>query len=234
MTKKHLKICLIFTGIIAILILNCSLVCAQPETNNSSVGDESTSAAPTSEGAGSEILLPDIKMAEDFLADEEIGPKGSSTGFKYWMNLIVALAIVLAFIYGLLYVVRYLFARLPAYRGRDDFKVLNSLRLSTHSTLIVVRFVDDIYLLAVTAQNVSVVARVSDPEKVQDIVDSMSAIEGVNPHAFSTLLSKRMTREIESDDLKNKQQTLSDDQQHFKDTADRLKGYDSSDDREAM
>ena len=227
MMKKHLKIWLIFTGILAILILNCSLVLAQPDSKSAPL--ENDSKADTAE---SEVLLPDTLMADDYILDEKSNVQNTKLGFKYWMNLFAALAIVIVLIYGLSYIFRYLFAKLPAFQGRDDFRVLNSLKLSTHSSLYVVRFVDDIYLLAATAQSVSVVGKVSDSEKVQDILDSMSNVDGVNPHAFSTLLSKRMTKEIETDDLKNKQQILSDNQQHFKDTADRLKSYEQKDEEE--
>lgn len=221
MMKRNLKIWLIFTGIAVILLLGQTAVLAQTD-----------SGSQTQDESETEILLPDTPMADDFIPEESSGKKDTRLGASYWLNLIVSLAIVIVFIYGLSYVFRYLFARLPAYRGRDDFKVINSLRLSTNSTLYVIRFLDDIYLLAATPQNISVVCHISDTEKVQEILDSMSKADGTNPHAFSTLLSRRMTEEIKSDPLKDKQQSRADEQRHFEETSNRLKSFETRDDRE--
>lgn len=221
MMKKNLKIWLIFTGIMVILLLGQTAVPAQPDSGSQAVDESET-----------EMLLPDIEMADDFIQEESSAKQDTGLGSNYWLNLIVSLAIVIVFIYGLSYVFRYLFARLPAYRGRDDFRVINSLRLSTNSTLYVIRFLDDIYLLAATPQNVSVVSHISDTEKVQEILDSMSNADGINPHAFSTLLSKRMTEEIKSDSLKDKHKARADEQRHFEETSNRLKSFETRDDRE--
>ncbi len=221
MMKKNLKIWLIFTGIALILLLGQAAVLAQ--TDNGS---------PTPDESETEMLLPDTQMAEDFLPVESPAKKDTGLGASYWLNLIVSLAIVIVFIYGLSYVFRYLFARLPAYRGKGEFKVINSLRLSTNSTLYVIRFLDDIYLLAATPQNVSVVSHISDTEKVQEILDSMSNADGTNPHAFSTLLSRRMAEEIKPDPFKDKQQSRAAEQRHFEETSNRLKSFETRDERE--
>ncbi|MCD6218628.1 flagellar biosynthetic protein FliO [bacterium] len=221
MMKKNLKIWLIFTGIVIIFLLGHAAVLAQPDTGSQTPDESET-----------EMLLPDTPMAEDFIQEESSAEKNTRLGSSYWLNLIVSLAIVIVFIYGLSYVFRYLFARLPAYRGRDEFKVVNSLRLSTNSTLYVIRFLDDIYLLSATPQNVSVVSHISDTEKVQEILDSMSNADGTNPHAFSTLLSRRMTEEIKSDALKDKQQSRADEQRHFEETSNRLKSFETRDEQE--
>ncbi|MBU1025959.1 flagellar biosynthetic protein FliO [bacterium] len=211
-----MKIWMLLTGIVVILLFINLPVYAQSVTET----DQSNKS-------NNDEILPDIQMADDFLADDSSANRNTGLGFKYWLNLIFSLAIVVFFIWVLSYIFRYLFSRLPAYRGREDFKILGSLRMTTHASLYIVRFADDIFLLGVTPQSINVVNHISDPESVQAIINSMDETGGVeNPHAFSTLLKKRISGEIESGSLKQKHQARKSDQLHFEETVNRLKNLD--------
>ena len=210
--KRILKIWLIFFGIILILSLNAGLTLAGGVENTA--GDQIT---------GDEVLLEDVEMAEDLRGEPGRGP----TGFNYWANFITALVIVVILIWAAAWIFRFFYSRFPGAQGRDDFRVLNSIKMTTQSSLFVVRFIDEIYILAVTPQNVNVVSRIDDPTRVKEIIDSMAEMApGINPHAFGTVLQKRITERIENQVLKRKQESRTTEQQHFQKTADRLRTYD--------
>jgi flagellar biogenesis protein FliO len=210
--KSNLKILLLFSGIMIILAVHCITVYGQD------------SKTGTEEKKGDEILLKDVQMAEDYRASQG---RGSGTGFNYWANFITALVIVVVFIWLLGFMLKYLFAKLPGFHGRDEFRVINSIKMTAQSSLFIVRFIDEIYILAVTPQNACLINRIDDPARVKEILDSMTeAAPGVNPHAFGTRLQRKLSQIIQSEKNDTRKQNIESDRDTFKDTLSRLKNYD--------
>lgn len=215
MMKTNLTILLLFAGVILTLAVLAPSSIAQ---------DNSSSENKKSTATGTDVLPSEIPSREDYLPEDRRG----SLGFGYYFNLLVALIIVVALIYAISYLFKFLFARLPSYAGREDFKVLSTLRMSPQATIYVVRFADEIYVLGATPQNISIISRINDPDAVKDIVESMTATAGAaNPHAFSTLLNKRIENRIASE-AGSETEKRKQEQGIFEKTIKRLERYDES------
>lgn len=212
--KTKLKIFLIFAGVAITCVSMIHASWAQDSQPTSKKAVEKTS----------QEMPSDIPSREDFI---EESPRGG-LGLGYYFNLLVALIIVIALIFAVSYLFKFIFAKLPSYAGREDFKVINSLRVSPQATIYVVRFADEIYVLGATPQNISVINRISEPERVKDIIESMSETAGMtNPHAFSTILTKRMESRLASEAELEKEK-LKKEQDIFEETRRRLERYDES------
>jgi flagellar biogenesis protein FliO len=213
--KKNPRIWLLFSGVMLLLLILTCIVSAQADSTSES------KKVPT---VDTRALPSEIPSREDYIPEN---PRGT-LGLGYYFNLLVSLIIVVALIFAVSYLFRFLFARLPSYAGREDFKVLSSLRMSPQATLYVVRFADEIYVLAVTPQNISVVSRINDPDAVKDIIETMSeTAEMTNPHAFSTILGKRIENRIVTG-AKNEKERRMKEQDVFEQTRKRLEKYDKS------
>jgi len=217
--NKRLKILIIFT--LTLIALSASISVCHSQ-------NEKAASKPSSTQSEDQVLPPDIQTRENYLPEES----STRLGAGYWFNLFIALVIIVVMIVILGYLFRWLFARMPSFAGREDFKVLSSLRMSPQAMLYVVRFADEVYLLAATPQHVSVVSRIDDPDSVQDIVESMSNTAGAtNPHAFSSVLGKKFEKAIEQDANLEKER-MKRDQDRFEETAKRLEGYEKPNDEE--
>jgi len=212
--KTNLKILLILTG----AVLFCALFVLP------SIAQENQPGSKKAVEKTTEALPSDIPSREDYITES---PRGG-LGLGYYFNLLVSLIIVVALIFAVSYLFKFLFARLPSYAGREDFKVISTLRMSPQATIYVVRFSDEIYVLAATPQNISVISRINDPDTVKDIVETMSETAGVtNPHAFSTLLGKRMESRLAAEASIEKEKRKKE-QDIFGETRKRLERYDES------
>ena len=219
--KSKLKICLILLPIVLFLISSATLLFAQDSTGNK----------PDQSGNDTSVVPSDIQTYDEFIADDSSNTANRVFSATSLLNLFFAIAIVILAIWALGYILRSVFARLPGYAGRDNFKVLNTLKLSTQSSLYVVRFMDEIILLGGTGQKVSLIARITEPERVQEIIDSIGTPPvGVNPHAFGTILARRMKVTTEDEGIKLKRQTLQREQRDLGDTMDRLKNIEDESD----
>jgi flagellar biogenesis protein FliO len=210
--KNELKIWLI-------LLLIVLVSCAVPLYAQDSSVDKSDKT-----GDDTSVVPSDIQTYDEFLADDSSNTPNRVFSATSLLNLFFAIAIVICAIWALGYILRSVFARLPGYAGKDNFKVLNTLKLSTQSSLYVVRFMDEIFLIGGTGQKVTLIERITEPEKVQEIIDSMGIQPvGVNPHAFGTILARRMKDVTEGEGIKLKRQTLEKEQRDLGDTMNRLK-----------
>lgn len=217
--KSKLKIWLILLPLVLIF-------CAIPL-----YAQDSTIDKPDQSDNDTSVVPSDIQTYDEFIADDSSNTATRVFSATSLLNLFFAIAIVILAIWALGYILRSVFARLPGYAGRENLKVLNTLKLSTQSSLYVVRFMDEIFLIGGTGQKVSLIARITEPEKVQEIIDSIGTQPaGINPHAFGTILSGKMREINEDEGIKQKRQTLQREQRNLGDTMNRLKNIEGESD----
>lgn len=181
----------------AVLWLICLLLALSPmatmaqPAGDSPAADES--AAPVVDPREQRPLNLDGDLGAAGIASETSPTSslpGASIG-RYLLTVAVWLLICSGLIYGLVALMRWLYRRSPGGMASSLIEPLTVVPIAPGLALHVVRFHDELLLLGATGTSITLIERITDPERVAFFLRTLSPPPGTpNPAGFGAVLQR--------------------------------------------
>jgi|GEM_PF-3654488 len=141
-----------------------------------------------------------INLDQDLNADEPgpgaqpLSSPGTNMG-RYLLTVIVWLGICIGLIYGLVAMMKWFYRRAPGAAGSVLIEPLTVVGIAPGLALHVVRFHDELLLLGATNTSITLLERITDPERVAFFLSAFSPGPGApNRAAFASALRRVQNR----------------------------------------
>lgn len=181
----------------AFLWLLCLLLTLSPVVTSAQPAgespDEPQTAAPVMDPREQRPLNLDGDLGATGTATETAPTSslpGASIG-RYLLTVAVWLLICSGLIYGLVALMRWLYRRSPGAMASSLIEPLTVVPIAPGLALHVVRFHDELLLLGATGTSITLIERITDPERVAFFLRTLSPPPGTpNPAGFGAVLQR--------------------------------------------